>query len=117
MLSASPRCDDRKSFLVCMAASEEKLGMDPRISQLACCGLCREPFFSAAVALSITVDDFMKGCHIWGSPAGSVHRAYVDWRGKHMCRVDLGFPLQGVHQYELSRLSDMSNRLFVATIK
>jgi hypothetical protein len=28
-----------------------------------------------------------------------------------------GFPLQGVHRFELLRLSDMSNRLFVAAIK
>jgi hypothetical protein len=26
----------------------------------------------------------------------------------------LGFPLQGVHQFESPRLSDMSSRLFVA---
>jgi hypothetical protein len=25
--------------------------------------LCQEPFFSEAVALSITVDDFIKGCY------------------------------------------------------
>jgi hypothetical protein len=29
----------------------------------------------------------VKGCHIWGPPAGSVHQAYVDWHGKHTCRV------------------------------
>jgi hypothetical protein len=28
-----------------------------------------------------------------------------------------GFPLQGVHRFESPRLSDMSNRLFVAAIK
>jgi hypothetical protein len=28
-----------------------------------------------------------------------------------------GFPLQGVHRFESLRLSDMSNRLFVAAIK
>jgi hypothetical protein len=28
-----------------------------------------------------------------------------------------GFPLQCVHRFELPRLSDMSNRLFVAAIK
>jgi hypothetical protein len=28
-----------------------------------------------------------------------------------------GFPLQGVHQFGLPRLSNMSNRLFVAAIK
>jgi hypothetical protein len=27
-----------------------------------------------------------------------------------------GFPLQGVHQFKSPRLSDMSNRLFVAVI-
>jgi hypothetical protein len=27
-----------------------------------------------------------------------------------------GFPLQGVHRFESPRLSDMSNRLFVAAI-
>jgi hypothetical protein len=35
--------------------------------------------------------------------------------GKHV-RVGLSFPLQGVHRFELPRLSDMSNRLFVAVI-
>jgi hypothetical protein len=30
------------------------------------------------VALSIVVDDFMKGCHIRGLPIGSVRGAYVD---------------------------------------
>jgi hypothetical protein len=29
----------------------------------------------------------------------------------------LGFPLQGVHRFESPRLSDMSNRLFMAAIK
>jgi hypothetical protein len=29
----------------------------------------------------------------------------------------LGFPLLGVHQFESPRLSDMSNRLFMAAIK
>jgi hypothetical protein len=29
----------------------------------------------------------------------------------------LSFPLQGVHQFELPRLSDMSNCLFVSAIK
>jgi hypothetical protein len=36
-------------------------------------------------------------------------------RGKRVaCWSD--FPLQGVHQFESSQLSDMSNRLFVAVI-
>jgi hypothetical protein len=32
-----------------LAGSGEKLGIDPRIGQSACCGLCREPFCSGAV--------------------------------------------------------------------
>jgi hypothetical protein len=70
-----------------MAGTGEKLGMDPRIGQPARWGLCREPFFSGAGALSIAVEDFTKGCHIRGPLAGSVRRAYVDWSGKRMCRV------------------------------
>jgi hypothetical protein len=37
-------------------------------------------------------------------------------RGKHVA-CWTGSPLQGVHQFESPRLSDMSNRLFVAVIK
>jgi hypothetical protein len=53
-----------------IAALGEKLGTDPRIGQPACCGLYREPFFSGAVALSITVDDFV--CQVHGLPTGSI---------------------------------------------
>jgi hypothetical protein len=45
-----------------LVVSGEKLDMDPRISQLVCCGLCWEPFFSEAVALLNYVDDYVKGC-------------------------------------------------------
>jgi hypothetical protein len=55
-----------------MAGLGEKLGMDPQISQSAHWGLCREPFFSRAVALSITVEDFAKGYDVWGLPVSSV---------------------------------------------
>jgi hypothetical protein len=48
-----------------MAGSGEKLGTDPWIDQPLCCGLCREPFFSGAMALSITVDDGSNGCYMW----------------------------------------------------
>jgi hypothetical protein len=40
-----------------LVGSGEKLGMDPQISQLACCGSCREPFLSGVVILSNTIDD------------------------------------------------------------
>jgi hypothetical protein len=37
------------------------------------------------------------------------------WTGVGSVRVvSVGFPLQGVHRFESPRLSDMSNRLFVA---
>jgi hypothetical protein len=75
-----------------MASSREKLRTDPRIGQLVCCGLYREPFFSGVVALSIIADDFMKGCHVQGLPIGSIRRAYMDWRGKRTCHVGRVFP-------------------------
>jgi hypothetical protein len=74
-----------------MVALGENLGTDPWIDQPVCCGLCREPFFSGAVALSIVVADFVKGCHICGLPTGSIRRAYVNWHGKRACHVDRVF--------------------------
>jgi hypothetical protein len=47
-----------------MIVLEEKLGTDTWIGQLACCGLCREPFFSRAMALLNSVDDYTKGCYV-----------------------------------------------------
>jgi hypothetical protein len=38
----------------------------------------------------------------------------LEWEAYVVCC--LGFPLYGVHQFESPRLSDMSNRLFVAVI-
>jgi hypothetical protein len=70
-----------------LAGSGEKLGTDPRIGQPACCGLCWELFFLGAVGSVQICRRPTKGCHVWGPPAGSVRRSYVDWRGKHTCRV------------------------------
>jgi hypothetical protein len=50
------------------------------------------PFFSRAVALSIAVEDFVKGCHVRGMPIRSVRRAYVDWCEKRTCRIGQVFP-------------------------
>jgi hypothetical protein len=83
-----------------MAVSGEKLGTDPRISQLTYCGLCWETFFSGAVALPNSIDDYVKGCY-----ALTVC---------NVCGMLVGFLLQGVHRFESLRLSDMSNRLFAA---
>jgi hypothetical protein len=47
----------------------------------------RSPFFSRAVALSNVVDDYVKGYHIRGLSARSIHMVYVDWHGKRTYRV------------------------------
>jgi hypothetical protein len=44
-----------------MAVLEEKLCTDSRIGQLMCCGLCQESFFSRAVVLLNSIDDYVKG--------------------------------------------------------
>jgi hypothetical protein len=38
--------------------------------------------------MSNAIDDSMKGCDVQGLSAGSIYVAYVDWREKHICRVD-----------------------------
>jgi hypothetical protein len=75
-----------------LAGSREKLDMDPRIGQPACCGLCREPFFSRAVGSIEICQHLVKGCHVRGPPIGSVRRAYMDWRGKRTCHIGRVFP-------------------------
>jgi hypothetical protein len=44
-----------------------------------CCGLGRDPFFSRAVDLFKSVDDYVKGCYALDA-----------------CGVLVGFPLKGV---------------------
>jgi hypothetical protein len=75
-----------------LAGSGEKLGLDLSIGQSACCGLCREPFFSGAVRSIQICRRLVKGCHIRGPPTGSVRRTYVDWREKDTCCVGRVFP-------------------------
>jgi hypothetical protein len=54
------------------------------------------------------------------SRMGTAHRRHtpgvrgLEWEVYVACWS--GFPLHGVHQFKLLRLSDMSNRLFVAVI-
>jgi hypothetical protein len=80
------------SLTTSLVVMGEKLGMNPRISQPACCGLCREPFFSGSVDLFKFVDDCVKGCHIRGPSIGNIRQTYVDWHGRHTCRVGQVFP-------------------------
>jgi hypothetical protein len=46
-----------------LAALGEKLGTDPQIDHPVCCGLDWEAFFSGAVDLFKSVDDYVKGCY------------------------------------------------------
>jgi hypothetical protein len=46
-----------------LVGSEEKLDTNLQIDQLSCCGLCWEPFFSGAVVLLNSVNDYVKGCY------------------------------------------------------
>jgi hypothetical protein len=48
-----------------MASLGKKLGPNPQMGQLSCCGLCRESFFLGTVALSVVVDYGAKGCYMW----------------------------------------------------
>jgi hypothetical protein len=66
--------------------------MDPQIGQPACCGLCREPFFSGAVGSVQICRCLVKGCHVQGPLIGSVCRAYVDWCGKRTSLIGRVFP-------------------------
>jgi hypothetical protein len=91
------------------------MGTDPWIGQPTCCGLCQELFFSRAVTLSSAVDDSQRDA-ICG--LREIHMVLDHTRTEHGNHVACwsGFPLQGIHRFKSPRLSDMSNRLFVAVI-
>jgi hypothetical protein len=96
-----------------LAIMGEKMGIDPRTGQSACYGLGQEPFLSGAVDLFKFVDDYAMGCYALTAWDMYGLGPYADWAWD-ACGVLVGFPLQGVHRFESSRLLDMSNRLFVA---
>jgi hypothetical protein len=75
-----------------LVGSGEELGTDPWIDQLACCGLCQEPFFSEAVTLSSAVDD-VRRVAICGPR--EIHMVLDCTRTEHGKRVVCwsGFPL------------------------
>jgi hypothetical protein len=67
------------------------------------------------VNLFNVVGDFTKGCHVWELPVEAYE--WHTWTGAESVRVVcIRFSLQGVHRLEFTRLSDMSNCLFVAII-
>jgi hypothetical protein len=95
-----------------MVGLGEKLGTDPWIDQLSCCGLGRELFFSGAVALLNSIDDYTKGCYMQTTKICMVEDHMRIGHEKSMACWS-GFPLQSVHRFKSPRLSDMSNHLFV----
>jgi hypothetical protein len=90
----------------------EKLSTDSQIDQLACCGLGRDPFFSWAVDMFKSADDYVKGCYALTTWDTYGLWSYKDW-ARDTCDVLVEFPLQRVYRFKSSWLSDMSNRLFV----
>jgi hypothetical protein len=73
----------------------------------------QEHFFLRAVHLSKLVDDSWKGCYTWTTWDTYDRGIYTD-QAWNACGVLIKFSLQGVHWFESSWLSDLSNRLFVA---
>jgi hypothetical protein len=96
-----------------LAGSGEKLGTDPWIGQRRAVNCVRSPSSQeqrACSTLSMTRERL--------SHMGTAHRKRMPgvcglaWEVYVACWS--GFPLHGVHRFESPRLSDMSNRLFVA---
>jgi hypothetical protein len=91
-----------------VAVIGEKLGTDLWIGQSSCCGLGWEPFFSGAVDLFKSIDDYAKGCYTLTTWDMYGRGSYAD-RAWDVCGMLARFPLQGVHWFESLWLSDMSN--------
>jgi hypothetical protein len=96
-----------------LAGSGEKLGTDPQISQWRDVDCVRSPSSReqwACSTLSMTRERLPRTGIARRKRTPSVRG--LAWEAYVACWS--GFPLQGVHQFESPRLSDMSNRLFVA---
>jgi hypothetical protein len=98
-----------------LAVVREKLGTDPRIRQPSSCGLYREPFFSGAVDLYKSVDNFMKGCYVL--TAWDTHRndPYVDW-ACDACGVWVEFSPAWYTLIRIVATLEYEYRLFAAVI-
>jgi hypothetical protein len=88
-------------------------GMTPTDRSASVLSIVSGALFSGVVALSIAFHDFTKGCYTLTTLDTYGLGPYEDetW---DVCGVLVRVPLQGVHRFESSRPSDMSNRLFVA---
>jgi hypothetical protein len=92
-----------------------KLGTDPWINQPLCYELCREPFFSGAVNLFKSVDDYMKGCYMWTAWDTYGRGPYVDREWK-ACGVLVGFSLAWCTSIRITVTLGYEYLLFVAVI-
>jgi hypothetical protein len=70
-----------------MAVVGEKLGIDPWIGQSSCSGLGQEPFFSRAVDLFKSVDDYVKGCYTWTASDTYGRGSYTDRAWEACCML------------------------------
>jgi hypothetical protein len=68
----------------------EKLGMDQRIGQPVCFGLCQKPFFSGAVGSVQIYRRLVKGCHVLTAWDTYSLGPYADWAWD-TCGVLVGF--------------------------
>jgi hypothetical protein len=93
----------------------EKLCMDPWIDQPSCCGLGQESFFSGAVALFITVDDFLKDCYTWITWDTYGRGSYVN-RAWKACGMLVGFFPVGCTLIQIIVTLRYEYRLFVTII-
>jgi hypothetical protein len=67
------------SPIVSLAVVGEKLSTNPQIRHPSNCGLCQESFFSGAVDLYKSVDDFIKGCYALTMGDTYGLEPYADW--------------------------------------
>jgi hypothetical protein len=73
-----------------LADSRDKLGMDPRVNQPACCGLYQEPFLSDVVESVQICQRRTKGCYMWTTWDMYGPRPYAYWAWK-ACDMLVGF--------------------------
>jgi hypothetical protein len=83
------------------------LGTDARIDQPACCGLCREPFSLEQWDPSKSGGGSQKVA-LYGSREIRIVDGHTQTEREKCVAYWSGFPLQGVYQFELPRLSNMS---------
>jgi hypothetical protein len=75
-----------------MAVRGEKLGGTRGLVSRQTGDVVGDSFFSGAVESVQLCEVSVKSCNLRGLPVGSIHRAYIDWRGKCTCCVDQVFP-------------------------